>query len=105
MPRLVVIEDEPGIGTVVSRALSLARVQIDCAADDRSGLELARRRYHDLVLLDHMRSGPGRDGQRRVDRQGRQADTAGDVHTDGEGHQRVGRVPDHHQADREVARL
>jgi CheY-like chemotaxis protein len=57
VPRLVVLEDEPGIGTVVSRALSLARVQIDGAAGGRSGLELARRRYHDLVLLDHMRSG------------------------------------------------
>jgi hypothetical protein len=48
--RLVVIEDEPGIGKVVSRALSLARFQIDCAADGRSG-------HHDLVLLALMGSG------------------------------------------------
>ena len=95
MQRLLVIEDEPRIGKVVSRALSSARFQIDCAAG-RSGL--------DLVLLDLLRSGPGRGGQRRADRQGRQADAAGDVHADGEGHQRVDRAPGHHQADREVAR-
>ena len=50
MQRLLVIEDEPGIRKVVSRALSSARFQIDCAADGRSG-------HHDLVLLNHMRSG------------------------------------------------
>jgi DNA-binding response OmpR family regulator len=104
MQRLLVIEDEPGIGKVVSRALSLARFQIDCAADGRSGLEMAGSGHHDLVLLDLMRSGPGRGGPRRADRQGRQADAVGDVHADGEGHERVDRVPGHHQADREVAR-
>ena len=56
MQRLLVLEDEPGIGTVVSRALSSARVQLDCAAG-RSGLEMARSGHHDLVLLNHMRSG------------------------------------------------
>jgi DNA-binding response OmpR family regulator len=104
VPRLLAIEDEPGIGKVVSRALSSARFQIDGAADGRSGLEMARRGHHDLVLLDHLRSGPGRGGQRRADRHGRQADAAGDLHADGEGHRRVGRGPGHHHADREVAR-
>jgi two-component system, OmpR family, copper resistance phosphate regulon response regulator CusR len=56
MQRLLVLEDEPGIGTVVSRALSSARFQIDCAADGRSGLEMARSGHHDLVLLDLMRA-------------------------------------------------
>jgi CheY-like chemotaxis protein len=84
MQGLVVLEDEPGIGTVVFRALSLARVRIDGAAG-RSGLEMARSGHHDLVLLDLMRSGPGGGGPRRADRQGRQADAAGDVHADGEG--------------------
>jgi hypothetical protein len=51
-----VIEDEPGIGKVVSRALSSARFQIDGAAG-RSGLEMARSGHHDLVLLDLLRSG------------------------------------------------
>ena len=57
MQRLVVIEDEPGIGKVVSRALSLARFQLDCATAGRCGLEMARSGHHDLVLLDLMRSG------------------------------------------------
>jgi DNA-binding response OmpR family regulator len=57
VPRLLVLEDEPGIGKVVSRALSSARLQISWAAGGRSGLELARRGYHDLVLLDLMPSG------------------------------------------------
>jgi DNA-binding response OmpR family regulator len=55
--RLLVIEDEPGIRKVVSRALSLARLQIDCAADGRNGLEMARSGHHDLALLDLTRSG------------------------------------------------
>ena len=56
MQQLVVIEDEPGIGKVVSWALSSARLQIDCATG-RSGLEMARSGHHDLVLLDLLRSG------------------------------------------------
>jgi CheY-like chemotaxis protein len=56
VPRLLVIEDEPGIGRVVFRALSSARLQIDGAAG-RSGLEMARSGHHELVLLDLMRSG------------------------------------------------
>jgi DNA-binding response OmpR family regulator len=102
--RLLVIEDEPGIRKMVSRALSSARFQIDCAADGRSRLEMVRSGHHDLVLLDLMPSGPGRGGQRQADRQGRQAEAAGDFHADGEGHGRVDHAPGHHQADREVAR-
>jgi CheY-like chemotaxis protein len=102
--RLLAIEDEPAIGKVVSRALSLARVRIDGAADGGSGLEMAGSGYHDLVLLDLLRSGLDGVGSAGADPQGRQADTAGDVHADGEGHERVDRAPDHHQADREIAR-
>jgi hypothetical protein len=98
-----VIENEPGIRKVVSRALSSARFQIDCAAG-RSRLEMARSGHHDLVLLDLLRSGLNGMGSAGPDRQGRQADAAGDVHADGEGHGRVDRAPGHHQADREVAR-
>jgi CheY-like chemotaxis protein len=74
--RLVVLEDEPGIGKVVSRALSLARFQIDCAAG-RSGLEMARSSHHDLVLLDLLRSVLDGVGSAGADPQGRQADAAG----------------------------
>jgi DNA-binding NarL/FixJ family response regulator len=102
MQRLVGIEDEPGIDKVVSRALSLARFQIDGAAG-RSGLEMARSSHHDLVLLDLLRSGLDGVGSAGADPQGRQADAAGGVHADGEGHERVDRAPGH-QADREVAR-
>jgi DNA-binding response OmpR family regulator len=103
VPRLLVIEDEPGIRKVVSRALSSARFQIDCAAG-RSGLELARSGHHDLVLLHLLRSSLDGVGSAGADRQGRQADAAGDVHADGEGHERVDRAPGHHHADRQVAR-
>jgi CheY-like chemotaxis protein len=102
--RLLVLKDEPEIGKVVSRAMSSARVQLDCTADGRSGLELARSGHHDLVLLDLLRPSPGRGGQRRADRHGRQADAAGDLHADTESHERVDRAPGHHHADREVAR-
>jgi DNA-binding response OmpR family regulator len=101
--RLLVIADEPGIGKVVSRALSSARFQIDCAADDRRGLEMAGSGHHEL-LLDLMRSGLDGVGSAGADRQGRQADAAGTFHADAEGHARVDRVSGHHQADREVAR-
>jgi DNA-binding response OmpR family regulator len=104
MQRRLVLEDEPGIGTVVSRALSSTRFQTDGAADGRSGLEMARSGHHDLVLLDLLRSSLDGVGSAGAHRQGRQADAAGDVHADGEGHQRVDRAPGHHQADRQVAR-
>jgi DNA-binding response OmpR family regulator len=64
--RLFVLEDEPGIGKVVSRALSLARVRIDWPADGRSGLEMARSGYHGLVLLDLMRAGLDGVGRARL---------------------------------------
>jgi hypothetical protein len=104
MQRLLVLEDEPAIGRVVSRALPSARFQIDRATDGRSGLEMARSGHHDLVLFNHMRSGLDGVGGAGADPQGRQADAAGNVHADAEGHQRVDRAPGHHQADREVAR-
>lgn len=60
MQRLLVLEDEPRIGRVVSRALSSARFQIDGAADRSSGLGMAPSGHHDLVLLDL--TGSGLDG-------------------------------------------
>ena len=104
MQRLLVIEDEPEIGKVVSRALSSARFQIDCAADGRSALEMARSGHHDLVLRDLMQSALDGVGSAGADPQGRQADAAGDLHADGEGHERVDRAPGHRQADCEVAK-
>jgi DNA-binding response OmpR family regulator len=58
--RLLMIDDEPGIRGLVSRTLSSAGFQVDCAADGVRGLELARVGHHELVLLDLML--PGVDG-------------------------------------------
>jgi DNA-binding response OmpR family regulator len=58
--RLLMIDDEPGIRNLVSRTLSSAGFQVDCAADGRRGLEMARAGRHELVLLDLML--PGLDG-------------------------------------------
>jgi len=58
--RLLMIDDEPGIRKLVSRTLSSAGFEVDCAADGRRGLELAREGRHELVVLDLML--PGLDG-------------------------------------------
>ncbi|HET9557507.1 MAG TPA: response regulator, partial [Actinomycetota bacterium] len=58
--RLLMIDDEPGIRKLVSRALSSAGFEVDCAADGRSGLEMAMQGRHELVVLDLML--PGLDG-------------------------------------------
>lgn len=60
MSRLLMIDDEPGIRNLVSRTLSSAGFQVDCAEDGRSGLAMARAGDHELVLLDLMM--PGIDG-------------------------------------------
>ena len=60
MSRLLMIDDEPGIRKLVSRTLSSAGFEVDCAADGRRGLELAREGRHELVVLDLML--PGLDG-------------------------------------------
>jgi two-component system copper resistance phosphate regulon response regulator CusR len=54
------IDDEPGIRRLVSRTLTAAGFEVDCAADGLSGLEMARSGNHELVLLDLML--PGMDG-------------------------------------------
>ena len=104
MPRLLVIEDEPGIRKVVSRALSSARFQIDCAAG-RSGLELARRGHRDLVLLDLMGSGLDGVGSAgltvKVGRRRPRGTCTPTVKATGGSVAYQG----HHHADREVARL
>jgi hypothetical protein len=103
VPRLLVLEAEPGIGKMVSQALSWARFQIDGAAGGRSGLEMARRGHHDLVLLDLLRSGLEGVGSAGLTVKVGRPDAAEDCHADGEGQQRSIAGPSHHQADREVA--
>ena len=104
MQQLVVLQDEPGIGKVVSRAFSSARFQTDGAADGRSGLEMAGSGYHELVLVDLMRSGLEGVGSAGLTVKVGRRRPRGDVPADAEGHDRVDRAPGHHHADREVAR-
>jgi two-component system, OmpR family, response regulator len=60
MSRILMIDDEPGIRRLVSRALSTAGFEVDCAADGPTGLAMASEGRHELVLLDLML--PGLDG-------------------------------------------
>ena len=60
MSRILMIDDEPGIRRMVSRALSSAGFEVDCAADGPTGLAMASEGRHELVLLDLML--PGIDG-------------------------------------------
>jgi two-component system OmpR family response regulator len=60
VPRVLMIDDEPGIRRLVTRALSSAGFVVDCAADGQRGLELASEGRHELVVLDLLL--PGIDG-------------------------------------------
>lgn len=51
-PRILVIDDEPGIRGLASRVLSLAGFAVSLAATGRQGLSMALRDPCDLVLLD-----------------------------------------------------
>ena len=50
--RILVIDDEPGIRSFISRALSAAGFAVDEAANGHQGLMLALSDPPDLVLLD-----------------------------------------------------
>src|SRR3712207_3368683 len=52
MPRLLVIDDEPGIVAFVSRALRARGYDVDTNTSPLQGLEVALRGEHDLVILD-----------------------------------------------------
>jgi DNA-binding response OmpR family regulator len=60
MPRVLVIEDEPRIGSFVSRALQTAGFGVESTRDGTAGLELARSGRFALVILDLLL--PGLDG-------------------------------------------
>ena len=50
--RILVVDDEPHIRNMVTRALEGAGYAIDCAANGKSGLELALTGGYQLVVLD-----------------------------------------------------
>lgn len=58
--RILLIEDDTAIASVVRRGLQSARFEVDWAADGHEGLRLAQEREYGLILLDLML--PGIDG-------------------------------------------
>ena len=60
MQRILVIDDDPGVTSVLKRGLSYEGFAVDTGSSGQEGLEVARLRYPDLVILDVMM--PGIDG-------------------------------------------
>jgi two-component system, OmpR family, copper resistance phosphate regulon response regulator CusR len=58
--RILLIEDENALGTVVKQGLEATHYHVDWARDGKSGLALAGGDDYDLIVLDLML--PGRDG-------------------------------------------
>lgn len=53
-PRLLVIDDDPGVLDVVASALATEGFDVDSAPNGQSGLDAAHERPYDLVVLDLM---------------------------------------------------
>ena len=60
MQRILVIDDDPAVTSVLKRSLAYEGFAIDVAASGEEGLAIARTRYPDVVILDVMM--PGLDG-------------------------------------------
>jgi DNA-binding response OmpR family regulator len=60
MQRILVIDDDPALTSVLKRGLSYEGFAVDVASSGREGLAAARERYPDLVILDILM--PGLDG-------------------------------------------
>lgn len=60
MQRVLVIDDDPAVTSLLKRGLSYERFDVETASDGEEGLRLARECYPDLVVLDIMM--PGMDG-------------------------------------------
>jgi two-component system response regulator MprA len=58
--RILIVEDDPAILKVLQRGLAYEGYLVDIATDGRTGLNMARDRRPDLVILDWML--PGMDG-------------------------------------------
>ena len=52
--RILLLEDEPKVSSLVKRGLAAERYAVDASADGREGLELAEAYPYDLILLDLM---------------------------------------------------
>ena len=60
MPRILIVDDDPSVSSVLRRGLSYEAFATDVAASGEEALRIARERYPDLVILDVMM--PGLDG-------------------------------------------
>ncbi|MER3444009.1 MAG: DNA-binding response regulator [Meiothermus sp.] len=60
MQRILVIDDDPSVRNFLKRGLSYEGYAVDLAESGEAGLNQARDRYPDLVILDWMM--PGMDG-------------------------------------------
>ena len=60
MQRILVVDDDPSVISVLKRGLAYEGFAVDTAADGTEGLRVARERTPDLVILDIMM--PGLDG-------------------------------------------
>jgi DNA-binding response OmpR family regulator len=60
MQRILVVDDDPSVTSVLKRGLAYEGFAVDTAADGVEGLRIARERTPDLVVLDIMM--PGLDG-------------------------------------------
>ncbi len=58
--KLLLIEDEPGVVSVIIRGLSEAGMQVSVAGDGQTGFEMAMKHDFDLIILDIML--PGMNG-------------------------------------------
>lgn len=58
--RILLVEDEKAIASVIRRGLEAARFEVDVASDGEAGLALALEREHAVIILDIML--PKRDG-------------------------------------------
>ena len=60
MPRILVVDDDPTVTSVLKRGLAYEGYAVDVAATGAQGLAIARDHAPDLVILDVML--PGLDG-------------------------------------------
>jgi DNA-binding response OmpR family regulator len=60
MQRILIVDDDPSVTSVLRRGLNYEAFAVDVAASGEEALEIARERYPDLVILDVMM--PGLDG-------------------------------------------
>jgi excisionase family DNA binding protein len=59
-PRVLIVDDEPGVRDLLSKSLTLAEYDVDVASDGRGALDRIRTHPYDLLIADLKM--PGLDG-------------------------------------------